>query len=853
MKIVTAAIFLGLALAGNACGGVEYPPDTVINVNQSPYFADPTGVEDSTAAIQAAMDDHDGNENIWRQRNILYFPDGTYRLTGPIRLDTHDENTTNGGSGRGIIFQGQSRDGVVLKLDDGVADFDGVEGPRVLVDFNEANDTAASWQFVGFQIHIKDLTIDVGSANPGAIGLDFAANNCGGLENVRIRSSDPGKVGHTGLLLSRLPGPHFLSNIEVDGFDYGIRTDGANPNYQTTLEDVVVRNSRINGIQNNFVSMNIHRLTTGNIGQAAVQNNNLGAFLLILDGTFQDGNAEFPAIENNGYLYVRNIRMQGHHHLLVDHKAGNLSGPNISEWVSGGAVTLFPTTPLKSLNLPILDPPESLRDPVADWVSVLEFGAVRNDDSAGAAVSETIDDAPAFQEAMDSTAPGGINEGKRTLYFPSGQYIFKSGVTIPPSVERIVGCFSAIQPLAEAKDTVPCFTIASGPGNPLVIEQLTSDWSDRRVGEDTAGTEDFRRATPFIKNESDRTVVLKDIWVTSGQAYRNIGTGKLFIENVSGTSSRYGGITIAEPLPSAIPQFDFGGQDVWARQLNSEQKNMNVLSDGGDVWLLGMKNEEDGTFMKTVNGGRAEILGGVIMPLDVDNQAQAGFELVDSSMSIVVPAHTRSSPKKKPGGLFTGFYELFYDVMVRETRGGETRDLLTDELTEHRNYYTIPPKVLTLFRGSVYSASENWRLNHFNTAENAGHAADLSDPDADSLTNLQERAHGRDPLVANIANLVEGLIVEVSGEYYPALSFDRLTGGAGTAGMEFVSSGIEYRVQYTSDLNQPWKSVELPLTIHAGPLDQGDGTEAVTIRSTVPVDDPAHSQFLRLLISESIP
>ncbi|MGC9452873.1 MAG: glycosyl hydrolase family 28-related protein [Oceanipulchritudo sp.] len=818
-----------------------------MDVTKSPYFADPTGTEDATAAIQAAMDDHDGNEANFRKRSILYFPNGIYRLTAPLILDTHDEDIQGGGSGRGIIFQGESRDGAILKLDDAATGFGDSSNPRILVDFNQANELPGSWQFVGFQVHIKDLSIDVGRDNPGAIGLDFAANNCGGLENILIKSPDPSKAGHTGLLLSNLPGPQFFTHIEVDGFDYGIRTE-SHANYQTTMEDIVVRNSRINAVQNNLTSMTIHRLQTDHIGQAAIQNNNRGGFMVLINAQFQNGDGAHPAIENNGFLYARRITAQGHSHLITDHIAGNLKGPGISEWYSGSAEVLFPTDPLNSMNLPIEDAPEIPLAPASEWVSVLDFGAVRNNDASGAAVSETIDDAPAFQAALDSMGPGQVNEGKATLYFPSGQYIFKTGVTIPSHVERIIGCYSYIQPLADAKDSVPCFTIAGGGGDPLIIEQVTTDWSDRRPGEDTAGPGDYRRATPFIKNESDRTVVLKDIWVTSGQVYKNTGSGKLFIENVSGTSSRYGGIVIPEPLPSAIPQFDFGSQDVWARQLNAEQKNLNTLSDGGDVWFLGIKDEEDGTFLKVINGGRAEVLGGVLMPLDVDNQAQPGFELVDSAMTVVIPTHTRSSPKKKPGGLFTGYYDLFYDVFVRETQGGQTRDLLTADLTQDRAYYNPSPKVLTLFRGSVFSAAENWRLTHFGSPDNAGDAADSANPDGDMLVNLQERAFGRDPLSPDEDHPVQGGILPFLGEPYFTLTHDRLAFGSITGGNSYTASGIEYSIQATGESGTPWNSASASLILHQVPVDNGDGSESVIFRSIEPLDGGNDSRLFRVLL-----
>ncbi|MCD8483313.1 MAG: glycoside hydrolase family 55 protein [Verrucomicrobia bacterium] len=204
--LVTLLIFSVICLKAD----VRYPAGVVIDVTAAPYFADPTGVQDSRAALQQALDDFPGS---MLERPILYFPNGLYRLSGGLVVDTHSQ--PGGGSGRGVVFQGQSQSGTVLRLDDNATGFGNVSAPAVFIDFNQANDVAGAWQYVAFQTHVKDMTIDIGAGNPGAIGLDFCANNVGGVRNVLIRSSDPEGAGHSGLLLSSIPGPQLLKNIEL--------------------------------------------------------------------------------------------------------------------------------------------------------------------------------------------------------------------------------------------------------------------------------------------------------------------------------------------------------------------------------------------------------------------------------------------------------------------------------------------------------------------------------------------------------------------------------------------------------------------------------------------------------------
>ena len=49
--------------------------------------------------------------------------------------------------------------------------------------------------------------------------------------------------------------------------------------------------------------------------------------------------------------------------------------------------------------------------------------------------------------------------------------------------------------------------------------------------------------------------------------------------------------------------------------------------------------------------------------------------------------------------------------------------------------------------GRLATASEAWRITHFNSPDNTGPGADLNDPDNDGLVNLLEFAVGGDPHV----------------------------------------------------------------------------------------------------------
>ncbi|MCC5807203.1 MAG: hypothetical protein JJU00_12840 [Opitutales bacterium] len=802
--------FVFLLPAFSLTAGVRYPAGVVIDVTAAPYFADPTGTADNRAILQQVLDDHPGS---MLERPIIYFPDGTYRLSGGLVVDTH--NQPDGGSGRGVVFQGQSRDGTILQLDDDAAGFGDPAEPQVFIDFNEANDVGG-WQYVAFQTHLKDLTIDVGAGNAGAIGLDFCANNVGGLRHVRVRSSDPERAGRYGILLSAIPGPQLFKHVEVIGFDWALRTEN-DPHYATTIEDLVIREAREGGIFNRRHSFAIHRLRTENLGGPALRNDHADAFVVLIDAQIMEGPGTGAALFNNGFLYVRNVVTEGYAGVIDDRAVGLIAQANMSEWHYGTAEGLFDTNVRHSLRLPIADAPEPPRDDPVDWVNVVDFGATPGDDFNN--------DALGVQAAIDSMAPGGVNAGKRTLYFHPCLYRFDTGVVISEHVERIVGCFASILPRQAAIQTQPVWRIVDGD-RLLIIEQLTGHPGGPL------------RATPFIRNESNRDLVLRDVLVLAGQTYVNTGAGRLFMENVGGTSSRYWS-NEPQPLPEAIPQFDFGGQTVWARQLNTEQKDLKVRNDGGDLWILGIKNEEDGTYVQTLNGGRTEILGGTAMPLDVDDFDSPGFEIIDASMSIIIAGHM-------------GWARDHYEILVRETRDGETRDLMGVDVVHKRTYANsagLRPPVLALYRGSVLSEAEHWRRTHFGTTANAGDAADRADPDNDGLANRLERALGGQPLQPGSGQRPEFDTIALNGSVYPTLSFRRLVGGTDQPGALYEAEGLRYSVEHSDDL-AAWTSGAAAVVLHETPFDEGDGMESVTVRGLRAIE-PDIPAFLRLMIEDA--
>ncbi|MCD8483314.1 MAG: glycoside hydrolase family 55 protein [Verrucomicrobia bacterium] len=191
-------------------------------------------------------------------------------------------------------------------------------------------------------------------------------------------------------------------------------------------------------------------MQTHGLGGPALRNDHVDSFVVLVDAQLLDGPAASAALFNNGYLYVRDVRTSGYSAVIEDRAAGVINQPNISEWHYGVAEGLFDQNVRHSLGLPIQDAPDPARDDPSLWVNVADFGALPDDFN---------NDANNVQNAIHSMAPGGPNEGKRTLYFPPGRYVFDNGVTITADVERIVGCFASVQPRNAAISTQPVWRI----------------------------------------------------------------------------------------------------------------------------------------------------------------------------------------------------------------------------------------------------------------------------------------------------------------------------------------------------------------------------------------------------------
>lgn len=672
--------------------------ETVIDVTKPPYSLDNTGkvdctrqlcdlvdeilgayeknfyetkekletMEDENALISFEIRKVNGRSNVifpefLPPSKIIYFPNGTYLVSDTISYSMEEfrnifASVRHLEMNCQLRFMGQSKDGVIIKLQDYCNGFE-FGNDRPVIDFMRGEQSN-----IAMTNMLENLTIDVGIGNPGATGVRYFANNTGAIRNVRIMSSDPEFRGHTGLsILHTKVSAGYTKNIEIIGFNYGIRV--ASRYIFSTFEHIKLKHQKRAGmfIEGNMVA--VRDLYSDNF-VPALKVDGLTACVVLTDAKLVGGNPLDGAIKHLfGHLMLRNINYEGYEYVL---QSGWMDTPELEEkegWLKElvlyGPKTVFPKEKeVYSLNLSVKETPEIIWDDPKDWVSVNSFGA------KGDGIT---DDTEAIRKAFAS--------GKSTIYFQSGRYLIDDVIEIPASVRRVNFMYSDLISginLEKRKNT-GAFLIKENSCEPIVLEDLFA-W------------EKFKGFVTLVEHACTRTLVFSDVHVQTAATYFNtVSGGKVFMEN---TGCTIGGIPGAggrkEPLPNEnweaysreTPCFYFHGQEVYCRQFNPERSLHEVINDGGKLWVLGCKTEEEGTAFETRNGGFTEILGAVFA-LGIGKEYPA---IINDNSDVAVFAATFGMGMKQQ-----------WPIAVKEIQGNKQGELYRKDMPVlYMENYVIP-------------------------------------------------------------------------------------------------------------------------------------------------------------------
>ncbi len=638
---------------------MKYPKNlrTIIDVTKPPYCADNTGKTDCTEILRKVYNDiieadvalfketfekvknfpdgvntymgfqsrkqADGNLNVsyaedFPPARVMYFPKGTYLVSDTICYSTKEARKYHMGGfnyelNRNIHFEGECMEETIIKLSDNSKGFEYGQ-IRPIINFHLRPESMFVHCANNSMLNtIRDMTIDCGRGNPGAVAIKYYANNTGRVERLNIKTSSEHNEGFAGIMLNGHSIGSF-NDITISGYDYGILSVEGE---RDLFENITLKNQNISGVLVIKATAVFKDIKSENTVPTIVfdgDNRNIVS-LINVEGKVQGA-------KNCAYIRDKN----GENTIKPIMKLGDEKNEKIS------------------LNMPIESTPEFDYPDLSEWVCVDDFGAV------GDGVTDSTE---SIQKAF--------NSGAKVVYFNEGRYLITDEIHIPKTVELIDYCYCDIavgDKLINSND-LGAFVVSEDSDKILFIKNVFT-W------------ERFYGMMRFIRHSACRDLVLRDVHVQVGCVYFNTVSGsRVFLDDVACTTGDFSNWYIykrpeREPIYAHNIPFEFHGQKVWARNVNPERADLEMLNDGGEMVILGVYTEGPGTVLKTINGGRSEIIN---FSAHLANIKSTEIPVIVNDNSDVSAVSGNITPD--------------YPVVVREI-ADKTREILVEQLRDDK-------------------------------------------------------------------------------------------------------------------------------------------------------------------------
>ena len=629
-KLISLLSLLTLASVSVSQAWQFVPPTGVGIANVKDYGAKGDGKTDDTQAILKAI-----SENIdksrYRSNPFIWFPDGTYivsdSIEGRIIADGRAEGKVWSSGWRSmLILIGETREGVVIKLKDSAPGFTDAAKPKWVIACGSESDKYDNHHGGGnraFRHNILNLTVDVGNGNPGAIGIDFIANNRGAIDGVTIRSGkDSGK---TAINLTRnWPGPAMVMDVSIEGFDHAMEL--GHFQYGMTFENLRMRGQRKTAIVN-YANV----LTMRNIdfeGKVPFyESPHKKSVIAILDSTITNTGETPAALITPGLLNLRRTTFTGYKTIVDDTSEDNkdlaAKDGEPSKVISYDQGFTFNTGkgPARPLNLPIDEIPTIRPPDGVEWVNGGENGE-------------------SLQAAIDSGAEYIFLKPVTTLKF-------EKPVILRNKVKLIMGMHGSVEGPGNRKDTPkndlpPAFIMGETGADVVCLEHIF-------IG-------------GRVENPSKRTLVLRHADIESDGLLAT-GTGKTHVIDVIGRNYRIG------------PK-----HTLFARQLNAEFGEEPLITNAGKSWIMGFKMESSTSGGKDNSSGTPSIYN-----MDGELEVFGGFLYTLGSKrphAPKVPAFTNKSGKIAISYRVNGIPDGYYPIILRQGTLDRGTDIMASKIKD---------------------------------------------------------------------------------------------------------------------------------------------------------------------------
>ena len=564
----------------------SFPADAnVLNVRD--FGAKGDGVADDTEAIQHAIAASGQSTGYsWWHDRIVYIPRGRYRISAPLT-----KRYQNGNFGSGMLLIGDGVDATTLILADHAKGYADPAKPRAMIfttsqllDRGGPYGGGKNYPVLGegndaYENFIESLTVDVGQGNPGAIAVDYLANNLGAIRHVHVQGHEGS--GAVGINMTRKwIGPAILEDVTVDGFAVGI--DVANTEYGVTLDHVRLRHQvkwALHNSRNVLSAKDLFIETSTNcIGIA----NDSPAGLITLVQAELHAEGTHSALQNRGTIVFRDSTV---------HSAEPSLQKQFTNQPINGVLTAAKWATRSPWKLPMVDPPQVADGPIEHWANVARYGAVPD---------PSYDSTVAFRKAFAS--------GATTVYIPNGIYGISDSLVIPSTLTHLAGMNSALRLISGKREAAflpehGMLRVLDPSMQPLLIDRLGFSNSEEQIAIEVAG---------------NRDVVLRDIpSVGVGMLARPSGGGRVFLDDVC-----CGGMRIA------------GDRPVVARQFDTEGAGTRIINANSPLWIMGLKTERPNVILQQGTGATTELMGGLIyMVLPNPDPSVAAFSAIDSTIN----------------------------------------------------------------------------------------------------------------------------------------------------------------------------------------------------------------------------